>query len=183
MPVPITHEQLQTIVQKAVEGASAPPIYLHPVIIAAVIAAVAAVVTSLVALRAARVSSETARRNALIQGIIAQRMKRADFRQAWINELRKDFSKVISHFLREEISDEFHVIAANTLLMLNRSDPDFEEYRRSASEIYSSIEKTGDAPTEKIGSLMTVAQRILKREWEVTKQEIGLLSEDIRTMP
>jgi hypothetical protein len=175
--------ELQGIVEKAIENVPIPPAYESPIVIGAVIAATAAITAALIARRAANVASDTARRNALIQAVIAQRMKRADFRQAWINELRKDFAKVLGHFFRNDVSaGDFHYMAANTLLMLNREDPDFENYRKTSSAIYVALEAGKDLPKEQMKELTATTQRILKREWEVTKQDIGLLEEDIRKL-
>ena len=62
---------------------------------------------------------------------------------------------------------------------MNRDDPDYERMRHALSGILEYRNQVEDvAATAARLEMVEVCQDILKREWEVTKNEIRLLEKD-----
>lgn len=145
------------------------------------IAASAALGAALFALIAALINAAVARRNAILSAQIAQRTKRAEFRQAWINQLRDSISKMFAAFANPEGLDRQSAEeGVRILLLINRNDPDYE---RLTAAVHILVDSKAVSPNELAKAqreFISVSQDILKREWEVVKTEIGKFEVDAR---
>lgn len=152
------------------------------VVLAALIAASAALGSAFFAFIAALINARVARKNAILSAQIAQRTKRADFRQAWIDKLRESLVKAHIGFANPKgLSKEDAEHALRTLLLVNRQDKDYERLRNC---IYKMTDKANLQPQEidQVGrEMIEVSQDILKREWNVVKNEINQFENDAKT--
>lgn len=152
-----------------------------PAVTAAVIAASAAFGAAIFAFFAALINAAVARRNAILSAQIAQRTKRAEFRQAWINQLRDSFSKMFASFADPSGPDrQAAEEGARVLLMLNRKDPDYD---RITSAIHTCVQPKKVNPDDLLKAqreFIAASQDILKREWGVIKAEIGKFETDAK---
>jgi hypothetical protein len=102
---------------------------------------------------------------------LMHQLKLADFRQAWINDMREDFAlytaRTWSADLNEglEAKKERIVTNARILMRMNPNDPDYEEMRTSLLNPVA-------MPQADRKALFEVAQRILKREWDRLKKDL-----------
>tara|TARA_R110001592_G_scaffold105203_1_gene295836 strand:+ start:802 stop:1329 length:528 start_codon:yes stop_codon:yes gene_type:complete len=156
--------------------------WIDPSVFAALIAASAALGAAVFAFAAAVINARVARKNSVLQALIAQRTKRAEFRQSWINQLRDCFSEIQGGLIVSEDVEMLRQITRNShkiLLLMNRDDPDYERMRHALSGILEYRNQVEDvAATAARLEMVEVCQDILKREWEVTKNEIRLLEKD-----
>lgn len=152
-----------------------------PAITAALIAGSAALGAALFAFIAALINASVARRNAILSAQIAQRTKRAEFRQAWINQLRDSFSKAFAGFAHPQGLDrQAAEEGARILLMLNRNDPDYDKLTAAVHVLVQGADVSQEEKWKAQREFIAVSQDILKREWEVVKSEIGKFEEDAR---
>lgn len=120
----------------------------------------------------ARAQNEVAERNAKAQIEIAAALKLADFRQAWINELRDCISKLQTKSLNVPTLDqprdesEIERLAYKIRLLMNPDDPNYA----ALNGYIDSLIKAGDYPT--VNKVTSLAQEILKTEWEVLKRDL-----------
>lgn len=105
----------------------------------------------------------------------AHTLKIAEMRQAWISDLRSAMATFQSYGVTPESNHneirEFYEAGTRIELLMNPADPDFNELQNSMYE-FVGIDDT----TEKFlanPKYIEVCQRILKREWEVLKGEVG----------
>jgi hypothetical protein len=152
----------------------------NPAIVAALIAASAALGAGFFAFVAALIGAAVARRNAVLSAQIAQRTKRAEFRQAWINQLRDSIAKAHVAFISSKPSREGTESAIRMLLMVNRKDPDFERLRKTVQKLSNKANEKPEDIDKAQADFIIVSQDILKREWEVVKREINKFDEDAR---
>jgi hypothetical protein len=119
------------------------------------------------------VSGRNAGANARRQNELAARMKLADFRQAWINELRNCFSDFQSRGIIREPMEvrEMQRIAFKIRLLMNKKDVN---YGSLDSLIRRLLDNADQQASMKIVEEMTpVCQGILKEEWEVLKRDLS----------
>lgn len=152
-----------------------------PAVATAVIAASAVFGAAIFAFIAALINAAVARRNAILSAQIAQRTKRAEFRQAWINQLRDSFSKMFAGVadprgLDRQSAEE----GARVLLMMNRNDPDYERLTAAIHIMVQPKAMSQDEIWKAQREFIAVSQDILKREWEVVKTEISKFEQDAR---
>ncbi|MFN3475850.1 MAG: hypothetical protein ACK4ZW_17565 [Blastomonas sp.] len=142
--------------------------------LAAVISASAAAGATIFVLIAAWINARTARANARLQARISQRIKRAEFRQGWINSLREAFIEFqkTTFARRADSAEELVEQAARIMLLMNRSDPQFEELRKCMGQQLDGMTAKGRASRSTNDDFIKISQSILKREWEVTKNEL-----------
>ena len=102
-------------------------------------------------------------------------LKIAEMRQAWINNLRDAMSKFQSYGvtpgIKHQSEREFYEYGTRIELMMNPNDPDFSQLQQC---LYRFLPAENDH--EKFTAnpqYVEVCQRILKREWEVLKRELG----------
>lgn len=156
---------------------------IPPAILAALIAASAALGSAIFAFIAALINSRIARKNAILSAQIAQRTKRADFRQAWIDKLRESLVKTHIGFANPGglVKDDAEH-ALRTLLLVNRNDPDYGRLRDCIFKMTNKKSLSADE-IDKVGrEMIEVSQDLLKREWNVVKSEINKFEEDARSM-
>jgi hypothetical protein len=153
----------------------------QPAVLAALIAASAALGAAFFAFIAAIINARVSRQNALLQAIITQRIKRADFRQAWINDLREAFAKMQAAFMEQKLDKEGAEHGLRVLLLMNRNDEDYERLRSTIYILSAKGEESKERVDEARKNFVIISQDILKREWEVVKSEISHLEEEVRT--
>jgi hypothetical protein len=118
------------------------------------------------------ISDRSASKNAKAQIEIAAALKLADFRQAWINELRDCISLLQTKSLDVTTLDkprdesEIERLAYKIHLLMNPNDPNYSEL----SGYIDSLVGAGDYPTVK--KVTSLTQAILKTEWEVLKRDL-----------
>src|SRR5436190_9894745 len=143
-----------------------------PAIAAALIAASAALGAAIFAFLAAIVNAAVARQNAILSAQIAQRTKRAEFRQAWINQLRDSFSKLFASFGDPNGPDrQAAEEGARILLMMNRRDPDYDRLTSAIHTQVRSDKVSAEEEAKAQRDFIAASQDILKREWGVIKSE------------
>jgi hypothetical protein len=154
-----------------------------PAILAALIAASAALGSAFFAFIAAVINSRVARKNAILSAQIAQRTKRADFRQAWIDELRESLVKAQIGFSNPDgLSKEDAEHALRALLLVNRNDPDYDRLRDCIRKMTNARKLTREEIDEIGREMIIVSQDLLKREWNVVKTEINKFEDDARAI-
>ncbi len=148
----------------------------HYAFIAACLALVGALFGGLVAWRNGWLTTRT-----------TQQIKHADYRQAWIDKLREEMAR----FRRLAAENDGTVICdavvkesmSTIVLRMDKDDPDYGELTRlmgvvadrsfaSRNKEDEKAKEARDAANDAIADFLLVSQRILKREWEVTKRDL-----------
>jgi vacuolar-type H+-ATPase subunit E/Vma4 len=133
----------------------------------------------------ARIARETAERghqitmqNAKLQARLTANIRLAEMRQAWINSLRDDMASFQSYgvtpSLEQAKQQEFYRLGTRIELFMNPEDRDYD---RLQDGLYAFL--TAKTIEEKYGAnagFVAVCQRILKREWNVLRDEIRSVS-------
>ena len=121
-----------------------------------------------------RVASKTASDNADRQIDLTSRVKLADFRQGWINDLRDSFAELQSCALTNTFSDvemtTLYRLSAKIHLLMNREDPRYVQVSGAVMAITSNANPAGRARV--VQELTALAQDVLKTEWEVLKVDL-----------
>lgn len=137
---------------------------------------VGTVIGALIALGGVGVTLWGSRRNAKEQNGLASRMKLADFRERWINNLRDATSELVSVLLSiQNISQPATMqrafeLAAKTKLLMNKTDV---HYLELISLLKAIINNDNAASRFKLAAdLGNVVQDILKAEWGVLKRDL-----------
>jgi hypothetical protein len=119
-------------------------------------------------------SNEQARRNSQLQTQLAANLKLAEFRQAWINSLRDDMAQFQSYGITPGLDQarerEFYRLGTRIELFMNPADEDFPSLQDA---LYGFLH--AETLGEKYGAnpeFIQICQRILKREWDVLKEEV-----------
>jgi hypothetical protein len=129
-----------------------------------VLTAIAAGMVSFLTTRANNKAHERQRK-------LTHQLKLADFRQAWINDMREDVAlytaRTWSADLNEglEAKKERIVTNARILMRMNPNDPEYEAMRISL------LNPVAMPQTERL-ALFEVGQRILKQEWDRLKKDL-----------
>lgn len=104
----------------------------------------------------------------------------AEFRQAWINDLRDEMAEFQSHGVlpgHDPTTDRsFYKLGTKIELLMNPRDPDYSQLQ---SLMYGFLSAANGDTFAKYGhneQFVSVCQRILKREWERLKADIGKAS-------
>ena len=152
---------------------------ISPAILVAIIAASAALGSAIFAFIAALINSSVARKNAILSAQIAQRTKRAEFRQAWIDKLRESLVKTYIGFSNPDgLIKEDAEHALRTLLLINRNDQDYPKLSKCIAKM-ADKKKLSNDEVDSIGrEILEISQDILKREWNVIKEEINKFDDD-----
>lgn len=134
------------------------------------------IATILGAIAGAAVSSFITGRNAKEQNALASRTKLADFREAWLNRLRD----AIAEFGAAAITSpgdsgslnrrRINELAIKIRLLMNRRDPRYDTLDELLVAV--SDRQMEDGPGEFASRLTTLAQDILKGEWETLKYDL-----------
>ena len=137
----------------------------------ALVAAVAALGAALFAFFSSIISIRVQRMNAELQARTAAKIKLAEFRQIWINQLRENFVslqvKIASapKDLDKELSEDIFRI----LLMMNKNDTSMSSIKILVSR---AINEKDDARSAQI-ELLELLQDVIKGEWEVVKSDLS----------
>jgi hypothetical protein len=120
-----------------------------------------------------RLSGRNAAANVRRQNELAARMRLADFRQAWINELRNCFSDFQSRgIIREpmEVRD-LQRIAVKIRLLMNKKDANYSGLDLLIRRLLDNSDQ--QASTKAVEEMIPLCQAILKEEWEVLKRDLS----------
>lgn len=137
---------------------------------AALVAAIAALGAALFAFLSSIVSIRVQRMNAELQARTAAKIKLAEFRQIWINQLRENFVSLqvkialVPKDLDKELSEDIFRI----LLMMNKNDTSISSIKILVSRV---INEKDDQRTAQI-ELLELLQDVIKGEWEVIKNDL-----------
>jgi hypothetical protein len=143
--------------------------------------AVAAIISGAAVYAAAKFGAKASDRSAasnftanMHQIRTAERMKLAEFRQAWINQLRDAMAEFHAIGMNphndQESFTEFYKHGTKIELLMNRDDEDYPELQRL---LYALLQaKTVGEKYAVNAPYVDVCQRIIKREWEVLKQKL-----------
>lgn len=151
--------------QTAAEGA----------ITAATVSAVVAAIAALLSFIGVFLTARVARRNGFIQTRATQQLKHADFRQNWINALREEMARFLSLTaeLITDASNEPAVIQSMALILLriNSRDKEYDGLIDALDEILDAAKAAPDGKSygKAAGDYLIICQRILKSEWETTR--------------
>jgi hypothetical protein len=132
--------------------------------------AVAACFTFLSIWLSGRNATKTAQR----QDHLASQLKLAEFRQAWINELRECFSELQALALTTDYSTqsmkEAYRLAIKVRLLMNASDARYNELSGLLEAVVGNADPLGKGKL--VRTLIPLCQTILKTEWEVLKKDL-----------
>ena len=129
-------------------------------------------VTAIVSIATTRANTKAQER----QRELSHQLKLADFRQAWINDMRDDFAlytaRTWSAELNKGIDAQKDAIMAQARILM-RMNPDDSDYKT----LQESLRNPVASPEEGRKALFTLGQRILKREWERLKADLRAVEE------
>jgi hypothetical protein len=141
-----------------------------------------ALIAACVALAGVLITAFVTWRNGYLQARVSQQLKHADFRQTWINALREEMARfqLLTAQSRTD-ADKFANLAQSMsmiLLRMDRNDEDYDRLVGKMDEVMDLIEagRAGSAAAPSItaaSDLLLICQDILKREWDVTKDEMN----------
>jgi hypothetical protein len=125
-----------------------------------------------IATRNAQAQNDLAATNAQRQNDLAAKMKLAEFRQGWINELRNCFAK-FELPLTPQLTEmpELHHTATKIRLLMNRKDSNYVRLEALLVRLLGDADEQGR--TQAVQEMTPLCQDILKREWEVLKHDLN----------
>jgi hypothetical protein len=147
-------------------------------IIVGVISAIGLVWGSWLTARATRKAAEESTNVANRQIVLNSKSKIAEFRQAWINNLRDAMAKLMAFRLKEPVEPEVIEATAKIQLLMNKKDSRYPQLLRYMKE-YVVAMKAGNEQYDS-SEFLALCQDILKNEWEVLKKELLELDSSIR---
>ena len=143
-------------------------------IIVGLVSAFGAIFASRIASRASRTGADTALAGVSRQIDFQIAAKLAEFRQAWINELRECMSEIQSFGVTPELEHsrtrKFYKFGTKIELLMNRGDPNYQNLQQCMYAFLSA--KTIEEKFACNAPFIEVCQDILKTEWEVLKREM-----------
>ena len=158
--------------------------HFEPTYVASTAAVFSATISPFVSWRIAKRTLSANRITSERQAQLAASLKVADFRQAWINDLRDSLVELqaisivpFSHMKAiadyDGKPDESLRVVAKIALLLNRKDHYY-------SDLVEKITKFQEAPTNALkrqyrSELVTCCQDVLKIEWERLKAELRII--------
>jgi len=122
--------------------------------------------TSLASDRAARSARDAMEHQTKLNA----KAKVAEFRQAWINNLRDAMAKLMRQGLGAPAESDVIEATAKIQLLMNKKDERYPELTKLLKE-YVVAMKSGDQQYNS-SKLLELCQDILKNEWEVLKKEL-----------
>jgi hypothetical protein len=157
-------------------------------IVAAIVALVGHVLTRLNTKTQAQISRETAQLSARLSANV----KLAEMRQAWLNSLREEMTTMVALAVAGELqngpTEAYSRAGTKIELLMNSADPDYLDLKEAMAR-FLGVE-SGEELSSRNDQFVTVSQRILKREWEVLKNEIksvvdfgGVLTNNSKASP
>lgn len=110
-------------------------------------------------------------------------MKIAEFRQAWINNLRDEMAEFQSYGVHPESNPAqeriFYKLGTKIELLMNPNDPDYPELQQ---QMYAFLSVSDGDTVDKYSQnpkFIELCQRILKREWDRLKRDIQSASNSL----
>jgi hypothetical protein len=149
-------------------------------VFAAIGSFVGVLIASFIAFITARQSSAKAFNGITHQIAFQTRVKKAEFRQAWINELRTQMSTFqsigVTPHLPHIYNPDFYKAGTMIELLMNPGDPHFKELQRLLYRFLGavSLEDKYKCNPEYI----SLCQTILKTEWERLTHELDVPKEE-----
>ena len=155
-----------------------PDPYVYGIVIA-VVSSVATLIASRIAFQASQTTAQTALDGVTLQIEFQTRAKIAEFRQAWINELRCQMSTLqslgVTPDLQHQNSQEFYKAGTAIELLMNRDDLRYEELQ---NRMYAFLKaQTINEKFSCNAPFVHVCQDILKAEWEKLKKDLPASSD------
>lgn len=151
-----------------------PDPYVYGIVVAAV-SSLATLVASRIAFQASHSNANSALEGITYQIDFQTRAKIAEFRQAWINELRSQMSILQSYGVTPDLdhqnSREFYAAGTHIELLLDRNDPRYQELQNRMYAFLAA--KTLEQKFACNEPYIRVCQDVLKTEWEVLKKELA----------
>jgi hypothetical protein len=139
-------------------------------IIVGAISAIGLIWGSILTSRASDRAAQSARAAMEHQTKLNSKGKIAEFRQAWINNLRDAMAKVMRQGLGAPVQSEVIEATARIQLLMNKKDGRYPALTKCLKE-YAIAMKLGDQRYDS-SELLELCQDILKNEWEVLKKEL-----------
>ena len=141
----------------------------------------AALAAAFLALITAIIAGLVALRNGYLTARTAAQIKHADFRQSWINSLRNEMSTFQSLAVGSALDDKQNVqkLAASgtkILLLMNPKDPEYKALLNGLHAVMAGWRVNRSNFLIKHAEMNALCQRILKREWNVTKREMHAIA-------
>ena len=130
---------------------------------------------------AAQLAAQTAETTARLaaEGVANQiklnsMVKIAEFRQAWINDLRAAMAKLSAITLRGTDADEAELYEqrARIQLLMNRNDERYDHLVRRMEQLIGFAHDQRPGQTQEF---ILISQEILKQEWEVLKRDLAYI--------
>jgi hypothetical protein len=127
------------------------------------------------------VAGRNASKNAERQNDLAAKMKLADFRQGWINQLRDSLAEFESlavswDYDPPEKNTQLHRLAVKIRLSMNPKDNNYEKLSTMLDALMKDADPQASAATAE--ELTRISQDVLKKEWEVLKRDLRYTTRD-----
>ena len=110
-------------------------------------------------------------------------MKIAEFRQAWINNLRDEMAEFQSYGVHPEGNPAqeriFYKLGTKIELLMNPNDPDYLELQRQMYEFLSVSNGDTVVKYSHNPQFIELCQKILKREWDRLKSDMQIASNSL----
>lgn len=104
-------------------------------------------------------------------------LKIAEFRQRWINDLRNAMAEFQSYGALPENDPtkirDFYLLGTKIELLMNPNDEDYEALHETLEAFYDAGTRTENEKFSVDEKYVKICQRILKREWERLKKDVG----------
>ena len=143
--------------------------------VAAIVSTIGTLIASRISFRAANESAKKASDGIKQQIDFQTRAKLAEFRQAWINELRVQMSTFqslgVTPGLPHAENKDFYKAGTTIELLMDRNDPNFAELKSCMMAFLAaqSVEEKYSCNA----SYVSVCQDVLKAEWKRLKVELA----------
>ncbi len=147
---------------------------MNTVVTAAIVAALVALIGHVLTRLNTRTQAQIARETAQLSARLSANVKLAEMRQAWLNSLREEMTAVVALAVAGELSkgptESYSRAGTKIELLINPHDQDYAVLKKAMAR-FLGIE--GAEPSLSANDeFVDVSQRILKREWDVLKNEI-----------
>lgn len=146
---------------------------LTATVVAAIISAVVSLLGHWISSKNAKLAAQISEKNARLAADLNAKVKLADFRQAWIDALRKDMAELYSIGVTPDTehqnTEKFYDLVARIQLRMNPDDEQYGELEKCLYTLMSTLseEKWGANP-----EFVKVCQIILKKEWDTLKNDV-----------
>ncbi len=133
---------------------------------------------SILTSRASDRAAKSAREAMEHQTKLNAKAKIAEFRQAWINNLRDAMARLMALGFKEPPAREVIEATAKIQLLMNKNDGRYPQLVKCMKE-FSAAMIAGDRQYES-NEFIELCQDILKNEWDVLKKELLELKSSVR---